>query len=188
MTVRCCSSNPGKLREFALASPVIQPLPGLKSVQPPEETGSTFEENAAIKALYYARFTSDLVFADDSGLEVDALGGEPGVYSARYAGEGASDAANNELLLNRLRGEANRHARFVCAIALAHQGAVINSFRGTVQGEILEAPQGDGGFGYDPLFYHRPSRCTLAELSPEAKWRVSHRGQAVRALLSFLSL
>ncbi len=158
--VYCATGNPGKLREFQLAGKVlnidVEPLTGLKSIAAPEETGATFEENAILKAEYYSRFASGPLFADDSGLEVDALNGEPGVYSARYAGNGANDTANNALLLTRLEGQTNRMARFVCVIALAESGQTEQTFRGEVAGEILREARGPGGFGYDPLFYYPP--------------------------------
>ncbi len=193
MVLYACSTNQGKLNEFALAarqSPIpgleILPLPNLRQITAPEETGATFEENAAIKAVYYSGFTDELVFADDSGLEVDALGNEPGVFSARYAGPAATDAANNELVLNRLEHQLNRHGRFVCAIALAKAGKLITVVHGTVEGEVLEAGQGTNGFGYDPLFFYPPLGCAFAELAPEEKFAVSHRGNALRALFDWL--
>lgn len=127
--------------------------------------------------------------ADDSGLEVDALGGAPGVHSARYAGPGASDAENNQLLLARLAdapASAGRGARFVCVLAIARQGKVILSAGGSVAGTILTAPQGRHGFGYDPLFFYSPLARTFAELTHEEKWEVSHRGNAFRALFERL--
>lgn len=194
MTLYACSSNPGKLREFALAANnsrdlnlTIEPLPILKDIPPPEENGSSFEENARIKAIYYSRFTPELVFADDSGLQVDALDGAPGVISARYAGPRANDQANNTLLLRNLESIAQRSGRFVCVIALARQGSVLETFRGAVEGEMLRAPRGSNGFGYDPLFYYPPFRCSFAELAPEQKFAVSHRGIALRNLLSWAS-
>lgn len=186
MILYACSSNPGKLREFVLAGLPIQTLPNLKAIPAPEETGATFEENAALKAVYYSQFTPDFVFADDSGLVVDALSGEPGVYSARYAGANATDAENNHLLLQRLDGRKARRARFVCAISLARTGNVITTVRGEVAGEILTSPRGTNGFGYDPLFFYPPRNCGFAELSAEEKFKVSHRGDAVRALSAFL--
>ncbi len=153
MTIFCATSNPGKLREFQQAAPDfdIQPLPG--KVPPPEETGDTFEANAIEKAVYYGQLTSGYLFADDSGLEVDALSGAPGVHSARYAGERATDAQNNALLLERIAEVKNRRARFVCVIALVKDGTPVKTFRGSVEGQILESPLGSEGFGYDPLFY-----------------------------------
>jgi XTP/dITP diphosphohydrolase len=189
MILYACSSNPGKLKDFALAAcPVpVEPLPNLSAIPAPEETGSTFEENASLKALYYSGFTPELVFADDSGIEVDALHGAPGVRSARYAGPNATDAENNALLLRNLEAAADRLARFVCIITLARAGEVLRTFRATVEGEILRAPRGSGGFGYDPLFFYRPFGCAFAELTPEKKFSVSHRGKALRALCEFLS-
>jgi XTP/dITP diphosphohydrolase len=195
MLLYACSTNPGKLAEFALAAQQaevpdlrVEILPGIREIAAPAETGVTFEENAALKATYYSGFTPELVFADDSGLEVDALGGEPGIFSARYAGSGASDIANNELLLRRLQNVINRHARFVCVIALAHKGRLLRTFRGIVEGEILHAPRGVYGFGYDPLFYYQAFGCAFGEVTPEMKFTVSHRGNAIRALLAWLQL
>jgi XTP/dITP diphosphohydrolase len=128
------------------------------------------------------------LFADDSGLEVDALGGAPGVYSARFAGPGATDDANNRLLLEKMRGVGDRSARFVCVIALADGGRLRETFRGAVEGEILEEPRGPHGFGYDPLFYYPPFGCSFGEAAAERKLTVSHRGAALRALFQRLSL
>ncbi len=190
MKLRCATGNPGKLREFQLAGEVlgieIEPVAGLREIAAPEESGATFEENAGLKAAYYSRFAPGLLFADDSGLEVAALGGEPGVRSARYAGAGG-DVANNELLLRRLGENPNRNARFVCAIALAEGGKVLRTFRGEVEGEILRAPRGPGGFGYDPLFYYPPFGCSFGEVDGPRKFDVSHRGNALRVLLQGLS-
>ena len=190
MRIVCATGNPGKLREFHLAGEVlgidVEPLEGLKSIPAPEETGATFEENACIKAAYYSGFTSELLFADDSGLAVDALGGEPGVRSARYAGPDAIDEANNSLLLQRLGACSHRTARFVCVIALARQGQIVRTFRGEVEGEILDARRGSEGFGYDPLFYYPPFGCTFGEVEGPKKFDVSHRGKALRAMLEFL--
>src|SRR5581483_3281600 len=156
MRIYVCSSNPGKLGEFALvahqaglADVALEALPELKRIQPPEETGSTFEENAMLKALYYSGFTSEIVLADDSGLSVDALNGAPGVLSARYAGPDASDKDNNNLLLRKLGTTVHREAHFVCAIALARKGRVLTTQRGVVEGQILPEPRGKNGFGYD---------------------------------------
>jgi XTP/dITP diphosphohydrolase len=186
VTIYCATSNPGKLREFQLAAPDfdLRQLP--RPVKPPEETGSTFEDNAAIKALYYGGFADGYLFADDSGLEVDALGGAPGVHSARYAGPEATDADNNALLLRRLEGVADRLARFVCVIALVKDGKLVRTFRGAVEGRILDVPRGSGGFGYDPLFYYEPFGCTFGEAPIAGKMRVSHRAQALEAMFTFL--
>lgn len=181
-----CSTNPGKLAEFALAAgreAVIQPLPGIETIPAPEESGKTFEENAVLKAIYYSQFAEEPVFADDSGLEVDALKGAPGVYSARFAGPQAGQVENNTLLLKRLNGEANRQARFVTALALAKAGRLLGTSAGTAEGEILKAPRGENGFGYDPLFLYPPLGRTFAELTGAEKLAVSARGKALRALL-----
>jgi len=189
-----CSSNPGKIAEFTLAAQesgrkdlVITRLPELQTIPTPEENGASFEENATIKALYYARFTPELVFADDSGLEVDALQGAPGIHSARYAGPGASDNANNDLLLQNLQDKTDRTARFVCVIALAKGDRALGTYRGQVVGQILSAPRGAGGFGYDPLFFYPPLQRSFGELTGSEKWSVSHRGKACRKLLRTLA-
>jgi len=182
----CATSNSGKLREFQAAAPDFDLRLPACGVQAPEETGATFEENAILKAVYYSRFADGPLFADDSGLEVDALGGAPGVHSARYAGPQATDARNNALLLERLKKSANRNARFVCVVALAQNGEVTRTFRGSVEGRILDAPRGSGGFGYDPLFFHEPFGCTFGEATLEDKMRVSHRAQALAAMFAFL--
>jgi XTP/dITP diphosphohydrolase len=188
VTLRCATSNPGKLREFQQAAGeiAIEPVPGLPAIPAPEETGDTFEENAAAKAVYYSRFTEDPVFADDSGLEVDALAGAPGVYSARFAGPQANDKDNNRLLLERLANVEERNARFVCVIALARKGELLKSFRAIVEGRIADEPRGGNGFGYDPLFYYEPFGCTFGETNRERKQTVSHRGQALEALLRYV--
>jgi len=187
--IYCATGNPGKLREFRLAGEVlgidVEPLADMKSIAAPEENGATFEENARIKAAYYSRFAPGPLFADDSGLEVDALGGAPGVRSARYAG-GGGDEANNRLLLDRLGDNPHRTARFVCVIALAEAGIVRATFRGTVEGEILREARGPAGFGYDPLFYYPPFGCSFGEVDGEKKFAFSHRGNALRLMLESL--
>jgi XTP/dITP diphosphohydrolase len=154
--------------------------------EPPEEHGSTFEDNAAAKAEYYGGFVDGHLFADDSGLEVDALGGAPGVHSARYAGEHATDQQNNTLLLERLKHASERRARFVCVIALVHNAKLVRTFRGSVEGRILHGAQGSGGFGYDPLFFYEPFGRTFGEASIQDKMKVSHRAQALEAMFTFL--
>jgi XTP/dITP diphosphohydrolase len=190
MDIYVCSSNGGKLREILLAASgknfSITPLPNLKNITPPEETGSTFEENASLKAVYYSRFTPEAVLADDSGLEVDALHGAPGVLSARYSGLNATDEDNNSLLLGNLRDTTARSARFVCVVALARAGKILSSARGSVEGEILVVPRGSSGFGYDPLFYYPPLERSFAELRSDEKLSVSHRGKALRTLFEKL--
>ena len=191
MKILCATGNPGKLREFRLAGELlgvdVEALPELKKITAPEETGATFEENARLKAAYYSQFAPVLLFADDSGLVVDALGGEPGVYSARYAGEHATDEENNRLVLQRLGDNRDRTARFVCVIALAQGGEVVETFRGEAEGELLREARGPAGFGYDPLFYYPPFGCSFGEVDGEKKFGVSHRGNAVRAMFDWVT-
>lgn len=193
LTLYCATTNAGKLREFLHAAEElapdffrIEPLPGLKQIAPPEETGDTFEANAMQKAVYYSQFTSELMFAEDSGLEVDALQGAPGVHSARFSGVDATDEKNNHLLLEKLRGETLRTARYVCTIALVQKGQVFGTFRGTVEGKIIDHERGGNGFGYDPMFFCPAFQCTFGEATTEQKLEVSHRGEATRKMLRFL--
>ena len=192
MTIYVATSNAGKLRDFHTAArefPGIEmmPLPGLSDIPAPPEDEPTFEGNARAKAVYYSRFAPGMwVIADDSGLEVTALGGGPGVRSARFAmdlGRGEGDAANNAALLSQLEGVEERSARYRCAMALASDGVVEQVTFGTMEGEILTSPAGDSGFGYDPLFYSEELEATMAEASMENRLRVSHRGRALRTLL-----
>ncbi len=194
----CATGNRGKLREFRMASeprpsgsglPLVEidVLPGFAALPPAVESGATFEENAILKARHYGPHAPGLLFADDSGLEVDALGGAPGVYSARFSGPHATDQANNRLLLEKLRGVENRAARFVCVIALVEGERLRGVYRGAVEGAILDAPRGSHGFGYDPLFYFPPFGCTFGEAADERKFSVSHRGQALLAMLAALT-
>jgi len=185
--------NPGKLRELAQAlipeGIEVVGLDLLDDMTPVEETGSTFEENARIKAEGYSRRTDLTVLADDSGLEVDALGGAPGVESARYGGPDLDDVGRSRLLLEALKDvsePADRAARFRCVLAVARAGRTLATFSGVVEGRIGHTPRGSNGFGYDPVFYHLPSDCTTAELSPAEKQRISHRGQAMQAFLDAL--
>lgn len=188
----CATGNPGKLREFRQAAGIpelphvdIDLLPDFKKLPGCVEDGATFEENAIIKARHYGRLAGDgsLLFADDSGLEVDALGGDPGVRSARYCGRHGDDDANNRLLVQNLKGVGNRTARFVCAIALVEGEKLLGVYRGAVEGRIIDEPRGSGGFGYDPLFYYPPFERTFGEAGAEEKFSVSHRGQALRAMI-----
>ena len=194
------SYNPGKLAEYRAlvqaagpalgeAEIALELLPGFKSLPAFEENAPTFAENAAGKALHYSRFCEGLVFADDSGLVVPVLGGAPGVLSARYAGPGASSEERNAKLLRELRGIGGpkRAAYFVCAIALAERGRAKAIVTARVDGEILEAPRGDHGFGYDPIFYLPELRKGFGEMSAEEKNEYSHRGRAFHKLLAFLS-
>jgi XTP/dITP diphosphohydrolase len=164
----------GSVRVLGL-SEVEQDLPEV------EEDGETFSDNAIKKAVTIARITGLLTLADDSGLVVDALGGEPGVRSARFAGEETTTGKNNALLLERLQGvpEARRTARFVCVIALADGTGLLETFEGTCEGIITLSPRGSGGFGYDPLFFLPERAVTFAELEPLEKNRISHRGRAL---------
>jgi XTP/dITP diphosphohydrolase len=167
----------------------LQLLPGFESLPAFEEDAPTFAENAAGKALHYSRFCDGLVFADDSGLVVPAIGGAPGVLSARYAGTGASSAERNAKLLRELHNKSGREraAYFVCAIALAQRGRTKAVVTAHVDGEILDSPRGERGFGYDPVFYVAELGKGFAELSAEEKNEHSHRGRAFRKLLAFLS-
>ena len=196
-TVLVATSNAGKLRDFAGAAAShgisIAALPEFDSLDQVVEDGKTFEENARKKADTYSKAAPhDLILADDSGLEIDALHGAPGIYSARYASDdphaakaGHDDQANNARVLREMTSipPERRTARFVCVIAAARDGKTVQTFRGTVEGFILETPRGNNGFGYDPLFYFPQIGKTLAELTPEAKAQFSHRGEAFRAFL-----
>ena len=195
-TLYVASTNPGKLRDFALAAAahglLILPLPGLEAIEPPPEDAPTFEENAREKATYYSWFLpGEIVLADDSGLEVDILKGAPGVRSARYAADAgfraaATDDVNNNLyLLQQLAGvpDSERGGRYRCVLAAAQDSTSLATAQGTVEGSILSSPRGSGGFGYDPLFYLRALDRTMAEMDDQARWALSHRGHAFRALL-----
>ena len=187
------SSNPGKLREFREAALdcewQVEPVPGMDTLPTYTEDGKTFEENARKKAIHYSRRCPGLVFADDSGLCVPALDGAPGVHSARFSAPDATDAGNNKKLLNELTGArgGDRAAYYVCIIAGAREGEAVKTFEGRVEGQILEAPRGEGGFGYDPLFLYEPLGKSFAEISAGGKFTVSHRGQAFRKLLDYLA-
>jgi len=222
------SANTGKLREFRAAAAArgiaVEPVPGIQNLPTCIEDGATFEGNARKKAVHYSAYADGPVFADDSGICVDALGGAPGIHSARFAGPDAGDAANNQKLLAELRrmetvaaagacpdvlgdrrtdsalGEPsytpaeraqgpaprNRSAHYICIIALAERGAIVTIVEGRADGLIIDEPRGTGGFGYDPYFFFPPLGKTFAELGPEEKSAVSHRGQAFRKLLDYL--
>ena len=185
--------NPGKARELArllagLAGEIVSfsDVPGAAL---PEETGTTYRDNALLKARAAARATGLPALGDDSGLEVDALGGAPGIHSARFGGPGLDDAGRTALLLERLRDipDEQRTARFRCVLALLDAEGRERFVEGTVEGVISREPRGTGGFGYDPVFFYPPRRCTLAELSADEKSRVDHRGAAVQALRALLA-
>jgi XTP/dITP diphosphohydrolase len=185
------TTNPGKIREIRAAFKGLplrivglgEALPGLTF----REKGRTFLENARAKSLFYSRKWDGLTLAEDSGLEVEALDGAPGVISARFARPRPGDERNNRKVLRLLAGvpEKRRKARFVCVMVLSRQGRVVKAVRGEVRGKIAAGPRGANGFGYDPLFYYSPLRKTFAELPAEAKNRVSHRGRAVRKMRGF---
>ncbi|WP_040683147.1 XTP/dITP diphosphatase [Thermosinus carboxydivorans] len=185
--------NAGKVAEItaALADlPVtLRSLRDFGAVPDAVEDGDTFEANAVLKAKHYARYTGMACLADDSGLEVDALGGAPGVFSARYAGEGAGDAANNAKLLRELAGVPahRRSARFRCVLAFLDEDGTLLVTEGTCEGIILEQPRGTGGFGYDPLLYLPELGKTVAELTIAEKNAVSHRGKALRQMAAMLA-
>ena len=198
------TTSQGKLRDFRTAAQAhgvnLEPLPGLATVPAPEENGDTFAANARLKAVYYSQLAPGaLVLADDSGLEVDALDGAPGVRSARFAADSGlidspdandnTDVWNNMILLQRLAGVplARRTARYWCVLVVARDGQPLHTAEGSVEGIILEAPRGTGGFGYDPLFYLPALDRTMAEIDLETKLSLSHRGRAIAALLPMLA-
>ncbi|NEO29926.1 MAG: RdgB/HAM1 family non-canonical purine NTP pyrophosphatase [Symploca sp. SIO3C6] len=180
------TGNPGKLQEMQA---YLADLDWELQLKPPEleieETGDTFAANACLKASQVAKVTRQWAIADDSGLQVDALGGAPGIYSARY---GSTDANRIERLLRELGNEQNRAAQFVCAVAIARpDGEIALQAEGICRGEILSAPCGVGGFGYDPIFYVPQQQLTFAQMEPEIKQKYSHRGKAFAQLLPKLS-
>ena|SRR5262245_19084133 len=187
------TTNPHKLREIrGLLADVDVQLIGLDALPPiaaPDETGETFEENARLKARYYADASGMPTVAEDSGLVIDALDGEPGMRSARFLRDDASYAERFQEILRRLaaRSDRPRTARFVCVLSVVSDGRVVFETTGTVDGEITTGPRGSAGFGYDPIFYYPPYGSTLAEVSEDAKLKVSHRGHAFRALGCWLA-
>lgn len=197
--VLIATSNPGKLRDFAGAAAAhgieIAGIPNFSSLPLVVEDGHTFEQNARKKAEEYSRYVpGEIVIADDSGLEVDALHGAPGVHSARYAAEAphladanTDDEANNARVLRELKDvpPPERTARFVCVLAAARDGRTLETFRGAAEGIILDAPRGSNGFGYDPLFYFPEIHKTFAELSAQEKSKYSHRGAAFREFINW---
>lgn len=192
MRLLVATTNRDKLREIKsllVDLPIeLLTLRDLPPVEEPEETGATFIENARLKARYYASASGLLTVAEDSGLVIDALDGEPGVRSARFLRPEASYPERFSVIMRTLaeRPERPRSARFVCAVAVVRDGQVVYETTGTVEGEIANAPHGDRGFGYDPIFYYPPYRATLAEVTEAEKLAVAHRGQAFRALAAWL--
>ncbi len=187
------TTNRDKLREIRkILSGVAVEIIGLADLLPmaePQERGRTFEENARAKALHYSAITGETAVADDSGLEIDALDGAPGVYSARYGLPEARSYPEKFALIYRAleeRGRTGSSARFVCALALAGNNRILFETRGTVEGLIAREPRGRGGFGYDPILYYPPLARTLAQLSVDEKGAISHRGRAFRSLRQFL--
>ena len=182
--VVAATGNEGKLKEIraALANIEVLGIDALVDQTPIEETGTTFEENAKLKANGYSLRTSELVLADDSGLEVDALEGAPGIFSARYGSPTLSDPARCRAILKALTDtpDADRGAQFVCVLAIAKGGKTLATFRGEVRGTILREMRGENGFGYDPIFYYPPLNRAFGEISRDEKEQVSHRGQALR--------
>jgi len=188
------TTNPNKLREIRGilngTGVGVDGLDAFPAVAEPEETGATFAENARQKAIYYSSVLGVTVVAEDSGLEIDGLGGEPGVQSARYGGPAAETYPQKFALVYaglRARDAMGSPARFVCALAVADGTSVLYEARGTVEGRVNDAPRGVGGFGYDPIFFYPPLGRTLAELDEDEKASVSHRGQAFRQLRDHLA-
>ncbi len=192
-TLLLATRNEGKVRELRALlrnepirteTPATHPEAGEL-----EERGKTFDENARVKAAHAARSTGLWAVGEDSGLEVDALNGAPGIRSARYAGIHGDDAANNAKLMRELERAKDRTARYVCVLALARpDGEIVAMARGTCEGWLTEAPRGSGGFGYDPYFVPERADCTMAELEPDEKDAISHRGRALRAFIPLLRL
>ncbi|MHB9112301.1 MAG: RdgB/HAM1 family non-canonical purine NTP pyrophosphatase [Thermoleophilia bacterium] len=197
-TIIVATSNPNKAREFAMLLPGVEVLPMPEGIELPEETGTTFEENARLKAQSVLEQLRGMpesplatcgklwVMADDSGIEIDALGGAPGIYSARYAGENATDTDNVDKLLKELKGRKDRGARFVCilvCISAAGEELVANGY---FEGNITDSPRGRSGFGYDPVFIPLEKKLTVSQISAEEKNRISHRARAAHSLLAQL--
>jgi XTP/dITP diphosphohydrolase len=193
MRLLVATTNTGKLREIrSLLADVPVELVTLRdrpAIEEPEETGLTFEDNARLKALYYSAHAGMTTVAEDSGLVIDGMDGEPGVRSARFLRADATYPERFAEIFGRLAGppEKNRAARFVCALAVAEGGRIIYEARGVVEGEIARESRGTAGFGYDPIFYYPPYGSTLAEVSDDAKLAVAHRGQAFRSLAAWLA-
>jgi XTP/dITP diphosphohydrolase len=188
------TTNPNKLREIRGilngTGVIVEGLDAFPPVAEPEETGATFAENARQKAVYYSTALGVTVVAEDSGLEIDGLGGEPGVQSARYGGPAAGTYPQKFTIVYtglRAKNAMGSPARFVCALAVASGAAILYEARGTIEGRVSDAPKGERGFGYDPIFFYPPLGRTLAELDEDQKASVSHRGQAFRQLRDHLA-
>ena len=181
------SHKTDEIRAILGAGYVVSDLKAHPELPEVEETGTTFLENATLKAVEISKQVEGLILSDDSGLEVDALGGEPGVYSSRYAGEAGNDAANNKKLLHELQGKDSRTARFRCVMVLAQDGEVLTSFDGAVEGRMLSELHGEGGFGYDPLFVPDGYEQTFSQLSEGIKNQLSHRAVAMQKVVAWLA-
>lgn len=193
MRLVVATTNPGKIREIhhVLNGSDLEllSLADFPSIEEPEETGATFFENARLKALYYAAHTGELTVAEDSGLVIDGLDGEPGVNSARYLGPDATYPERFACIFQELdkRGARNSPARFICALVLARGERILFEAEGRVEGTIAPEPRGTNGFGYDPIFFYPPYGCTLAEVDNDRKLAVAHRGHAFRQLKEYLA-
>lgn len=178
------SNNKGKIEDFKAIFPKANVI-GISEIAPDfdvEETGTTFEENAILKSETASKALNKIVIADDSGLSVEALYGEPGIYSARYAGEPKDDQANIEKLLSNLKDKENKNAEFICAIAVSEPGKDTVTYVGKVQGEIIDEQRGENGFGYDPIFFVPSLDKTMAELTAAEKSAINHRGNAIKLM------
>jgi len=190
-TIVIASTNAGKIREFReMLEPegyTVRTLADFPKMEDVEETGTTFRENAVLKAKALTDRYQIEAIADDSGLEIDAFGGEPGVHSARYLGHDTPYAYKNQVILDRLKGSSCRSCRYVCAIAITRPGMTPVVFEDTAEGVIAEAPRGENGFGYDPIVFYPPLNKTMAEMTKEEKNSISHRGKALRRLEIWLN-
>ncbi len=193
MLLVLATTNPGKLREIRHVldglDVDLRTLADYPPVREPEETGSTFAENARLKALYYAAVTAELTVAEDSGLVIDGLSGEPGIHSARYLGADVSYPERFQHIFSELdaRGDRNSAARFVCSLARARGSTILFEAEGRVEGHIADMPRGTNGFGYDPIFFYPPYGKTLAEVDNDRKLAVAHRGVAFRKVRAYLA-
>lgn len=185
MEIVIATGNQGKINDFKhiFKNHHVVGIQSLLDDFDVDETGTTFEENAKLKSEAAMKLLNKVVISDDSGLEVDALNNAPGVYSARYSGENATDLSNLNKVLDEMKNETNRKARFVCVISVSRPGFEPVTFRGEVEGELLYEPRGENGFGYDPIFFVPELNKTTAELSGSEKAAISHRGAAIQKML-----